>query len=149
MIGAGELLFILPLRKEFKMESSTRKKGLIMLVEDEVLVGMMLRKKIEAHGYMTSEVITTGEEAVQWARSEKPDLLFMDVALPGKIDGVEAARQIKELFDIPVVFFTGNHRDTELIERSKALCPVAILDKLGSFDAVIRAVESGLGGSKG
>jgi CheY-like chemotaxis protein len=131
------------------METKNRKKGLIMLVEDEVLVGMMLRKRIEAHGYITSDVITTGEEAVQWARSEKPDLLFMDVALPGKIDGVEATRQIKTFLDIPVIFFTGNHRDPQIIERSKALFPVAILDKLGSFDAVIRAVESGLGGSNG
>ncbi len=75
---------------------------------------------------------------------DKPDLLFMDVALPGKIDGVEAARQIKEKLDIPVIFFTGNHRDKQLIERSKELSPIAILDKLGSFEAVIRAVESAL-----
>ena len=97
------------------MESNTRKKGLIML--DEVLIGLMLRKRIEAHGYRTSDVITTGEEAVQYARAEKLDLLFMDVALPGKIDGIEAARQIKEFLDTLVIFFTGNHRDTELIER--------------------------------
>jgi two-component system, response regulator PdtaR len=121
-----------------------RKNGLILLVEDEVLVGMMLKKKIQSHGYTTSEIITTGEEAVELAKRDKPDLLFMDVALPGKIDGVEAARQIKENMDIPVIFFTGNHRDKQLIERSKALSPVAILDKLGSFEAVIRAVESAL-----
>lgn len=121
------------------------KNGLILLVEDEVLVGMMLKKKIESYGYTTSEIITTGEEAVEQAKIEKPDLLFMDVTLPGSIDGVEAARQIKEHMDIPVIFFTGNHRDKQLIERSKELSPVAILDKLGSFEAVIRAVEAVLG----
>ncbi len=122
----------------------SKRNGLILLVEDEVLVGMMLKKKIQAHGYDTSEIITTGEEAVSCALRDKPDLLFMDVALPGKIDGVEAARQIKEKLDIPVIFFTGNHRDKQLIERSKELSPIAILDKLGSFEAVIRAVESAL-----
>lgn len=121
-----------------------KKNGLILLVEDEILVGMMLKKKIQAYGYDTSEIITTGEEAVSSAMRDKPDLLFMDVALPGKIDGVEAARQIKEKLEIPVIFFTGNHRDKELIERSKQLSPIAILDKLGSFEAVIRAVESAL-----
>ncbi len=82
----------------------SKRNGLILLVEDEVLVGMMLKKKIQAHGYDTSEIITTGEEAVSCALRDKPDLLFMDVALPGKIDGVEAARQIKEKLDIPVIF---------------------------------------------
>lgn len=122
----------------------SKKNGLILLVEDEVLVGMMLKKKIQACGYKTSEIITTGEEAVVCAMRDKPDLLFMDVALPGKIDGVEAAKRIKETLDVPVIFFTGNHRDKQLIERSKQLSPIAILDKLGSFEAVIRAVESAL-----
>ncbi|BHH84125.1 response regulator [Desulforhopalus sp. 52FAK] len=121
-----------------------KKNGLILLVEDEVLVGMMLKKKIKAHGYETSEIITTGEEAIERAHQDKPDLLFMDVALPGDIDGVEAARQIKEHLDIPVIFFTGNHRDQQLIERSRELEPIAILDKLGSFTMVIRAVELAL-----
>lgn len=128
------------------MDSSAGKKGLILLVEDEILVGMMLQKKIRSYGYEISDVITSGEEAVARARVETPDLLFMDVALPGQIDGVEAARQIKEFLDIPVIFFTGNHRDKQLIERSKELSPVAILDKLGSFGSVIKAVERALAG---
>ena len=130
------------------MDSHAEKKGLILLVEDEILVGMMLQKKIRSYGYQISDVITTGEEAVERARVENPDLLFMDVALPGRIDGVEAARQIKEFLDIPVIFFTGNHRDKQLIERSKELSPVAILDKLGSFGTVIKAVERALEGGK-
>lgn len=127
------------------MDSQAGKKGLILLVEDEILVGMMLQKKLRSYGYEVSDVITSGEEAVERARVESPDLLFMDVALPGRIDGVEAARQIKEFLDIPVIFFTGNHRDKQLIERSKELSPVAILDKLGSFYTVIKTVERALG----
>ncbi len=129
------------------MDSHTEKKGLILLVEDEILVGMMLQKKMRSYGYQISDVITSGEEAVERARVENPALLFMDVALPGRIDGVEAARQIKEFLDIPVIFFTGNHRDKQLIERSKELSPVAILDKLGSFGTVLKAVERALEGT--
>jgi CheY-like chemotaxis protein len=129
------------------MDSHTEKKGLILLVEDEILVGMMLQKKMRSYGYQISDVITSGEEAVERARVENPALLFMDVALPGRIDGVEAARQIKDFLDIPVIFFTGNHRDKQLIERSKELSPVAILDKLGSFGTVLKAVERALEGT--
>jgi len=129
------------------MDSHTEKKGLILLVEDEILVGMMLQKKMRSYGYQISDVITSGEEAVERARVENPALLFMDVALLGRIDGVEAARQIKEFLDIPVIFFTGNHRDKQLIERSKELSPVAIVDKLGSFGTVLKAVERALEGT--
>ena len=130
------------------MDGHDENKGLILLVEDEILVGMMLQKKIRSYGYQVSDVITSGEEAVERARALNPDLLFMDVALPGRIDGVEAARQIKFFLDIPVIFFTGNHRDKQLIERSKELAPVAILDKLGSFATVVKAVERALEGEK-
>lgn len=126
------------------MDSQAENKGLILLVEDEILVGMMLQKKIRSYGYEITDVITSGEEAVARARVENPDLLFMDVSLSGQIDGVEAARQIKEFLDVPVIFFTGNHMDKKLIERSKELSPVAILDKLGSFDTVVKAVERAL-----
>ncbi|MFT5726263.1 MAG: CheY-like chemotaxis protein [Desulforhopalus sp.] len=129
------------------MDNLAKKKGLILLVEDEILVGMMLQKKMRSYGYQISDVITSGEEAVEQARVENPALLFMDVALPGRIDGVEAARQIKDFLDIPVIFFTGNHRDKQLIERSKELAPVAILDKLGSFGTVLKAVERALEGA--
>jgi CheY-like chemotaxis protein len=116
----------------------------ILLVEDEILVGMMLRKRVEARGYKVVEIASTGEEAIRLARKHKPDLLFMDVGLPGRMDGVEAARQILDSFDIPVIFFTGNHSDKQLLERTEALEPVAILDKMGSFDEVLRAVGRAL-----
>ncbi len=56
---------------------------MILLVEDEIFVGMMLQKKIRSYGYQISDVITTGEEAVERARVENPELRFMDVTLPG------------------------------------------------------------------
>lgn len=116
----------------------------ILIVEDEILVGMMLKKKIERFGYQVDNIATTGEEAVDMAETGKPDLLFMDVSLPGDLDGVETAIKIKEKRDIPVIFFTGNHRDESLIRRSRAVKPVAILDKMGSFNEVITSVERAL-----
>ncbi|MGW8195064.1 MAG: response regulator [Desulforhopalus sp.] len=116
----------------------------ILIVEDEILVGMMLKKNIERHGYVVDEIATSGEEAVSMAETHRPDLLFMDVSLPGDLDGVEAALKIKEKMDIPVIFFTGNHMDKELVRRSKAVNPVAILDKMGSFSEVINSVRRAL-----
>jgi CheY-like chemotaxis protein len=118
----------------------------ILIVEDEILVGMMLKKKIEDFGYHVVDIATSGEEAVVMAENQKPDLLFMDVSLPGDLDGIEAAKMIKEQQDVPVIFFTGNHMDESLLQRSKELKPVAILDKMGSFEDVISSVEQALAG---
>ncbi|MFW2365758.1 MAG: response regulator [Desulforhopalus sp.] len=119
----------------------------ILIVEDEILVGMMLKKKIEKHGYVVDDIATSGEEAIEMAESGNPDLLFMDVSLPGSLDGVDTAIKIKEKRDIPVIFFTGNHRDENLIRRSEKVKPVAILDKMGSFAEVICSMQKALSSS--
>lgn len=116
----------------------------ILIVEDEILVGMMLRKKIEKYGYVVDEIATSGEEALEMVATGKPDLLLMDVSLPGSLDGVETAVKIKEERDVPVIFFTGNHSDENLIRRSSKVQPVAILDKMGSFAEVIRSMQKAL-----
>lgn len=113
----------------------------ILIVEDEVLVGMMLKRKIEKYGYEVCDIATTGREAVTLAETYEPDLLLMDVSLPGDVDGVDAARQIKEFRAIPVIFFTGNHRDEKLISRSEEIQPVAIFDKMGSFEELMSIVK--------
>lgn len=116
----------------------------ILIVEDEILVGMMLKKKIEANGYRVCDIATSGREAIAMAAAWRPDVLFMDVSLPGDLDGVDAALKIRETQDVPVVFFTGNHLDGNLFRRSEKMQPVAILDKMGPFSAVIKAVEQAL-----
>lgn len=107
----------------------------ILIVEDEILIGMMLAENIREYGYDTFEVITTAEKAIEVAQSEGPDAILMDISLSGKMDGIEAAAQIREHADIPIIFFTG-YRDSQLLKRAEAVNPVAILDKLGPPEAV-------------
>jgi len=117
--------------------------GKILIVEDEILVGMMLKKRIEQHGFQVCEIATTGHAAIEMAAQFKPELIVMDVSLPGDLDGVSAAKIIKENQNVSVVFFTGNHMDQDLISRSKEIEPVAILDKMGPFSEVIAALKKG------
>lgn len=116
----------------------------ILIVEDEILVGMMLKKQVEARGYRVCDIAADGREAIAMAAAFRPDVLLMDVGLPGDLDGVETALKIRETQDVPVVLFTGNHLDENLIRRSEEMKPVAILDKMGPFAAVIEAVERAL-----
>lgn len=119
-------------------------KNKVLIVEDEVLIGMMLRKKLIARGYDVYDVLPTGEQAVAVTADIHADMILMDICLAGELNGIEAARQIKQEKDIPVIFFTVNNKDRNIIEQSKDVNPVAIIDKLGSIDDLYRAMDSAL-----
>jgi len=114
----------------------------VLIVEDEVLVGMMLARKIEAAGLSVCDVVGTGEEAVEAVAREKPGVLLMDVSLGGEMDGIDAARLIRGRFDIPVVFFTGYNRDRGLLARAEEVRALAVLDKLGPVEELVATLES-------
>jgi CheY-like chemotaxis protein len=58
-------------------------------------------------GYGIAAVAFHGDEAVKKAETSAPDLVLMDIGLKGEIDGIEAAKRIRDRFQIPVVFLTG------------------------------------------
>ncbi len=90
------------------------KKGKILVVDDEVNITQILEFSIGSEGY---EVITAanGEEAIDKARREQPDLIILDIMMP-KIDGYEACRILKTnplTKNIPVVLLTAKGRDID------------------------------------
>jgi CheY-like chemotaxis protein len=75
----------------------------IMIVEDEALVALNLQKILESLGYEVPTVVYSGEEALlEQVADISPDLGLMDIQLAGAIDGIEAATQIRDRFDIPL-----------------------------------------------
>ncbi len=79
----------------------------VLIVEDEAVVSMDLRYKLEAMGYSVIAEISSGEEAVKAASQLRPDVVLMDIGLSGQIDGIDAAAKIRDQFDVPVVYLTG------------------------------------------
>lgn len=114
----------------------------VLIVEDEVLVGMMLARKIEASGFTVCSVVASGEEALAVALQDKPGVILMDVSLEGQMDGIEAARQIRKQLEIPVVFFTGYNRDEALMTRAAEVEALAVLDKLGPVEDMVAALSN-------
>ena len=78
----------------------------IMVVEDEVIFGKDIQMSLRTLNYDVPNLVTSGETAVEMAEKEDPDLVLMDIVLRGQMDGIEAARQIKSRFDIPVIYLT-------------------------------------------
>ena len=81
----------------------------ILIVEDNEKNMKLARDVLQAKGYATLEAVT-GEEGVRAAIENKPDLVLMDIHLPG-IDGIEALRQVRAdpgCAAIPIVAFTAS-----------------------------------------
>ncbi len=79
----------------------------VLIVEDEAIISMDLRFKLEALGYGVSAEIRSGKEAVEAASRLHPDVVLMDIGLSGDMDGIDAAAQIRNRFGIPVVYLTA------------------------------------------
>ena len=88
----------------------------ILIAEDETLIRLDLRQLLEAAGFEICAEARDGEEAVELARSERPDLAVLDVKMP-RLDGIEAARRILDERPIPIVVVTA-YGERELVARA-------------------------------
>jgi len=100
----------------------------ILVVEDEIITGMDLQKRLKNMGYNVPVVVSSGEEAIKKVKENNPDLVLMDINLDGEIDGIEAASRIHSFSDIPVIYLTA-FSDTKTIERAKITEPYAYMIK--------------------
>lgn len=100
----------------------------ILVVEDEVIVADDIRRSLQNLGYDVTSIASSGEIAIKKVEENTPDLVLMDIMLQGKMDGIEAASQIKSRFDIPVVYLTA-YSDEKIMERAKITEPFGYLIK--------------------
>ena len=100
----------------------------VMVVEDERIVARDISDTLTAMGYEVTGTAATAAECVRSATTLRPDLVLMDIHLRGELDGIEAALQLRERFDIPVVYLTA-YADDATIDRAKATRPLGYLTK--------------------
>ncbi|MGL5194968.1 MAG: response regulator, partial [Chroococcales cyanobacterium] len=100
----------------------------ILVVEDEGIVALDIQTILEDLGYQVPVAVASGEEAIEAAAHIQPDLVLMDIHLEGSIDGVTAAEQIRDRFNIPVVYLTA-YSDEDTLQRAKLTTPFGYLIK--------------------
>jgi len=100
----------------------------ILIAEDEILVAKDIRDALLHLGHQVVEIVSSGEDAVEKTGRSKPDLILMDIVLQGTIDGIEAARLIRERFGVPIIFLTAFSDDATL-NRAKVTAPFGYLLK--------------------
>lgn len=102
--------------------------GRILIVEDEHIVAMGIKRMLKNLGYTLAGVASSGEDAVNKAESTFPDLVLMDIMLKGNKNGIEAAQEIKARFGIPVVYLTACS-ESKIVERAWKTGPLGYIVK--------------------
>lgn len=85
----------------------------ILIVDDDALMRRSLALSLEGAGYR-AETATSAEEALEAVAARRPDLVLLDIGLPG-IDGLEALRLLRQRLDAPVIFVTARRRELDEI----------------------------------
>ncbi len=100
----------------------------ILLAEDDAVAANHLKQSLIRMGYQVTAVATSADGVIESIAENKPDIILMDIALEGEIDGINAVLKIHADEDIPVIYVTANS-DSEVFERAKQTEPYAYLIK--------------------
>ena len=109
----------------------------ILIVEDEMFVALDIEAAVNKAGHRVVGFAGTAERAVTLADEMRPDLVLMDIRLPGDRDGVDAAIEIRQRFDIPSLLISG-YADAETRARAEPAQPLGFIGK--PFDHALLAL---------
>jgi two-component system response regulator LytT len=100
----------------------------ILIVEDENIVAKDIQNTLVSLGYNVQAIVPTGEKAIKEIEQARPDLVLMDIMLKGKMSGIDAANQIREDYNLPVIFLTA-YTDDSTVGRAKVSEPYGYIIK--------------------
>ena len=115
----------------------------ILIVEDEFVIASDIERCLADAGYEVAAISSSGQRAVELAERLQPDLVLMDIQLPGELDGISAATRIGERFGLPVVFLTAQS-DPATLARAQVAGPFGYVVKPFSEKALYGAVETAI-----
>lgn len=115
----------------------------IVIVEDESLVRLDLKEMLENQGYLVVGEASDGRSAVNLARELKPDLLLMDIQMPGELDGIGAAKILAEERVAPVLLLTA-YSDREFVDRARESGVMGYIVKPFGEAELVPAIEVAL-----
>ena len=115
----------------------------VLLVEDEALVALDIRRTLQRFGYTVCATAATADDAVRIAAAMRPDVVLMDIRLQGERDGISAAAEIRQHLGLPIVYITA-YADPQTRARAAATGPSGFVSKPFSAEILKRAVDQAL-----
>jgi CheY-like chemotaxis protein len=115
----------------------------ILIVEDERIIAAELARRITRLGYEVVATVGSAAEAIEQARESCPDLVLMDIGLPGEMNGLEAGVRIWEEFKIPIVYVTA-YADELTMAQARTPQPVLAVRKPFDIPQLRHTLEQAL-----
>ena len=104
---------------------------------------MNLQESLESLGYTVLDIVDSAESAIEIAAQQRPNLVLMDIRLRSEMDGIQAAEQIWNQLQIPVVYLTG-HSDKNTVEQAALTFPFGYILKPVREKELYVAIEAAL-----
>lgn len=117
------------------------KSKLILPVEDERIVARDLQMRLNRLGYQVPAIASSKAEALELLQYIQPDLVLMDIQLNGIPEGIEAAREIRERFNLPIIYLTA-HSDSVTLESAMVTEPFGYILKPFEDRELLAAIET-------
>jgi two-component system, response regulator PdtaR len=112
----------------------------IMIVEDEAITAMYLLMRLKRLSYEVLKPIGSGENAIQIAQKESPNIILMDIGLAGKLDGIQTAREIQSFCDAHFIFMSG-YQDEDMRDDVKSIKSSSYLTKPIGIKDIVNIIE--------
>lgn len=100
----------------------------VMIVEDEAIVALNLKRRLEQLGYEVTGIADSGDDALALMHARPADLVLMDIHIKGAVDGIDAAGALAQKRSVPVIFLTAYSEDATLM-RARTTRPYGYLLK--------------------
>ena len=119
----------------------------IIVVEDEESIAMLIRHNLEAEGYRV-DVYEDGFQALDAIKHEPPDLMLLDVMLPG-VDGKEVCRVVRRMHDFPIIMVSARTSETDKVVGLEVGAddyvakPFGVPELMARVRAALRRTQSG------
>jgi len=115
----------------------------ILIVDDEIWAALDMEWVVRKLGHEVVGPAATAEEAIKLAETARPNLVLMDIRLADDSDGVTAAVEIRQRFDIPSLFVSA-HADPVARKRAVAARPSGFIEKPFTPESLALAIEAAL-----
>lgn len=112
----------------------------LLIVEDDMIIGAKISMQLTNLQYEVTGLVPRGEEAIKHISEYPPDIVLLDINLKGTLDGIETAKAMQKIADIPIIYVTAN-TDEATFNRAKETRPFAFISKPIKNLDLQRAIE--------
>lgn len=115
----------------------------VLIVEDESIVALDIQKAILSMGYEVTEMVTNYDEAIASVKKTIPDIMLLDINLLNSKDGIEIAKEVQKIKNIPIIYLTA-YTDDESMAKAVETNPIGYLTKPFKRDEIKSTILLGI-----